>query len=102
MKSIIIAAVVLAFAPGLASAQSNQQSSDRGAAATQSDSGMSRPAIGMGSKTMESCKADTQKFCATASDLIRKECLVKNWDVITSDCQDALGKPFDGAAPHRE
>jgi len=50
----------------------------------------------MGSKTMASCTADTQKFCATSSDYMRKECLVKNWDHITSDCQDALGKPFDG------
>ena len=102
MKSFITAAAALVFASSLAAAQPYQQSSDRGAASTQGDGGISRPAIGMGSKTMESCKADTQKFCATASDYIRKECLVKNWDVITSDCQDALGKPFDGVAPHRE
>ncbi|HEY4077672.1 MAG TPA: hypothetical protein VGM26_12160 [Rhizomicrobium sp.] len=102
MKSFIIVTAMLAFACGQAVAQPNQQSSDRGAAATQGESAMSRPAVGMGSKTMESCRTDTQKFCATASDYVRKECLVKNWDVITSDCQDALGKPFDGAAPHHE
>jgi hypothetical protein len=102
MKSFVIAMSALVFFSSLAAAQPNQQSSDRGAAATQGDSNMSRPEVGMGSKTMESCRADTQKFCATASDYIRKECLVKNWDVISSDCQDALGKPFDGAAPHHE
>lgn len=100
MKSVTIAALGLVFASAFAVAQPYQQSSDRAAAATQG--AMSRPAVGMGSKTMESCTADTQKFCATASDYMRKECLVKNWDVITSDCQDALGKPFDGAAPHRD
>lgn len=99
MKTFTIVAVALAFT-GAAMAQSNQQSSDRGAAAT-SGQGMSRPAIGMGSKTMASCTADKQKVCASATEYMTKECLVKNWDVISSDCQDALGKPFDGAAPHR-
>jgi hypothetical protein len=81
MKLGIMIAGMLVLAPGLAFAQ---QSSD------------SRPTVGMGSKTMDSCTADTRKFCATSSDYMRKECLVKNWDHITSDCQDALGKPFDG------
>ncbi len=96
MKKIIIAVAALALASGMALAQGQyQQSSDRAAAATQD--GAARPTIGMGSKTMTSCTEDTQKYCATASDYMRKECLVKNWDHITSDCQDALGSPFDGA-----
>jgi hypothetical protein len=81
MKLVIIVAGILALTPGLALAQ---QSSEP------------RPTIGMGSKTMESCTTDTRKFCGKASDYMRKECLVKNWDHITSDCQDALGQPFDG------
>lgn len=81
MKLAIIVAGMLAMTPGLALAQ---QSSEP------------RPTIGMGSKTMASCAADTQKFCARSSDYMRKECLVKNWDHITNDCQDALGQPFDG------
>jgi hypothetical protein len=102
MKALIIAAAGLAFTAGAVMAQQPyQQSSDRAATATSGEN-MSRPAVGMGSKTMSSCTADKQKFCASASDYMTKECLVKNWDVIASDCQDALGKPFDGAAPHRE
>ena len=100
MKIFIVAAA-LALTGAVAMAQSNQQSSDRAAAATAGES-TSRPAIGMGSKTMASCTVDKQKVCATATDYMTKECLVKNWDVISSDCQDALGKPFDGAAPHRD
>lgn len=102
MKTLIIAGAALALTAGVAMAQQPyQQSSDRAAAATTSEN-MSRPAVGMGSKTMASCTADKQKFCATASDYMTKECLVKNWDLIAGDCQDALGKPFDGAAPHRD
>jgi hypothetical protein len=81
MKLAIMAAAALLLTPELALAQ---QSSEP------------RPTIGMGSKTMASCTADTQKFCSTSSEYMRKECLVKNWDHITSDCQDALGQPFDG------
>jgi hypothetical protein len=88
----------LALAAGAATAQANDQTSDRAAKATAGN--VSRPAIG--SKTMASCTIDKQKVCAMASDYMAKECLVKNWDVISSDCQDALGKPFDGAAPHRD
>jgi hypothetical protein len=84
MKAFFITAAALAFTAGMASAQ-------------QGDQTMSRPAVGMGSKTMDSCREDTAKYCATSSDYVRKECLVKNWDYISSDCQDALGKPFDGA-----
>lgn len=81
MKLAIMATAMLVFTPGLLLAQ---QSSEP------------RPTIGMGSKTMASCTEDTRKFCASSSEYMRKECLVKNWDHITSDCQDALGKPFDG------
>jgi hypothetical protein len=56
-----------------------------------------KPTIGMGSKTMDSCTADKQKVCPNATEYMTKECLVKNWDHISSDCQDALGTPFDGA-----
>ena len=84
MKPAIIAAAFFLFSAVMASAQ-------------QGDQNMTRPTIGMGSKTMDSCRDDVQKYCSTASDYIRKECLVKNWDHIASDCQDALGKPFDGA-----
>lgn len=100
MKAFITAIAVLALATGASLAQSYPQSSDRAAAATAGE--ISRPAIGMGSKTMASCTEDKRKFCATASDYVTKECLVKSWTAITNDCQDALGKPFDGAAPHRE
>lgn len=89
MKTFIMAAMALAFTAGLASAQ---------APATAQN--ISRPTVGMGSKTMASCTADRQKFCGAASDYMAKECLVKNWDVITSDCQDALGDYFDGVSPH--
>lgn len=81
MKVAIIVAGMLSLTTGLAVAQ---QSSEP------------RPTVGMGSKTMASCTADAQKFCAKSSDYMRKECLVKNWDHIASDCQDALGTPFDG------
>ncbi|HVV28018.1 MAG TPA: hypothetical protein VHC40_08635 [Rhizomicrobium sp.] len=88
MNRFIIAVAALALGAGAAMAQQSPAASG----------GVSRPTIGMGSKTMASCTADKQKFCASASDYMTKECLVKNWDVITSDCQDALGSPFDGAA----
>jgi hypothetical protein len=87
MKVFIFVAAAIALSAGIVMAQS--------------DGGGARPAIGMGSKTMESCRADTQKVCANATDYMRKECLVKNWDVISSDCQDALGKPFDGVSGRR-
>jgi hypothetical protein len=87
MKPLIIAAVAFALSAGMASAQ---QGGDQ-----------SRPTVGMGSKTMDSCKADTAKYCATSSDYVRKECLVRNWDRITSDCQDALGTPINRIRPGR-
>jgi hypothetical protein len=83
MKIIIMAAAALAFATGVAAAQQG------------GDQDTTRPAMGMGSKTMGSCREDSRKYCATSSDYVRKECLVRNWDHISSDCQDALGKPFD-------
>jgi hypothetical protein len=52
-----------------------------------------RPKIGMGSKTMAFCTQDTRKFCSAVPGAILKECLVRNWDYITSNCQDALGIP---------
>lgn len=52
-----------------------------------------RPAVGMGSKTMASCTRDTKKFCANSPAGVLTECLVANWDRISSDCQDALGTP---------
>lgn len=59
-----------------------------------------RPLTGMGSKSLESCTTDKRKFCTTtASDSILKECLVKNWNYISSDCQDALGMQIDRIHP---
>jgi predicted nucleic acid binding AN1-type Zn finger protein len=51
---------------------------------------ISRPSVGIGSKTMDSCKQDTKKFCSSATERMQKECLVKNWMKISSDCQDAV------------
>jgi hypothetical protein len=47
-------------------------------------------------KPMTSCAQDMQKYCSTAPNAVLKECLVKNWDHITSDCQDALSTPASG------
>jgi hypothetical protein len=49
--------------------------------------------VGIGSKTMESCREDIRKVCSTATSPMQKECLVKNWMKISNDCQDAVGKP---------
>jgi hypothetical protein len=86
MKTAIITVAVLALTSSIAYSQGRSAEADA-----------PRPTIGMGSKTMESCTMDKQKSCSTVPDSILKECLVKNWNTITSDCQDALGKPFDGA-----
>ena len=89
MKYVAMVAVgILALGPLAAWAQEGGQSRAPDA---------SRPAIGMGSKTMDSCRADTRTYCAQAPASLVKECLVKNWDHITSDCQDALGTPGRGA-----
>jgi len=85
---MIIAVATLFLTAGLALGQPAQQSTER-------------PLIGMGSKTMESCRADTQKYCASSSEYMRRECLVKNWNNIASDCQDALGTHFDGVSGRR-
>jgi hypothetical protein len=77
MKMAVISAAALLIGIAAASAQGMAQSS--------------RPSVGMGSKTMEFCKADIQKHCARASGAMQKECLVKNWDHISNDCQDAVG-----------
>ena len=89
MRTAIIAVTALTLATVVALAQGRTI-----------DPNAPRPTIGMGSKTMESCTADKQKVCANATDYMTKECLVKNWDHISSDCQDALGTPFDGVG-HR-
>jgi hypothetical protein len=44
---------------------------------------------------MDTCSADQRKFCATTASGVMKECLVTNWNHLTSDCQDALGTPVD-------
>lgn len=54
-----------------------------------------QPTIGMGGKTMKSCKEGTQKVCADSPPALQNECLVKNWNHISSDCQDALGRPIN-------
>ena len=100
MKIFITAAALTLFALA-ARAQQNDQTADRGVAATAGES-MVRPTFGMGSKTMSSCAADQKKYCSAAPDAVMKECLVRNWTRIADACQDALGKPFDGAPPHRE
>jgi hypothetical protein len=87
MKALVLGAALAIVLPlGRAEAQSGSSMA----------AGMSRPAVGMGSKTMASCTTDKQKVCPEATDYMTKECLVKNWDRISSDCQDALGTPFDG------
>ena len=87
MRKAIFVFAVLSASTCLATAQNRTP-----------DPNAPRPTIGMGSKTMESCTTDQQKYCASAmTDRITKECLVKNWDHIASNCQDALGTPFDGA-----
>lgn len=87
MRAIILVIAMLSASTCLATAQNRTP-----------DPNAPRPTIGMGSKTMESCTTDQKKYCSTAvTDRIVKECLVTNWDHITSDCQDALGTPFDGA-----
>lgn len=60
--------------------------------------GTTHAAIGMGSKSMASCTMDTRKFCPTTPPGVLKECLVSNWDHISSDCQDALGTPSRAGA----
>jgi len=100
MKLFMMAAA-LAFLTFAAEAQQNEQSSDRGAAATAGESTV-RPMLGMGSKTMSSCVADQKKYCGATPDAVVKECLVRNWTRLADACQDALGKPFDGAPPPRE
>jgi hypothetical protein len=86
MKPILIAAAALLLGATVASAQKG------------GDRSTSQPSSGMGSKTMESCRADVRKYCSTASSAMRKECLVKYWDRISNDCQDAVGSPGRGPA----
>lgn len=49
---------------------------------------------GINGKTIESCKADIQKLCDSAS--LKQECLVAHWTRISSDCQDGLATPMRG------
>jgi hypothetical protein len=93
MKAVFFALAATLSVSGVVLAQSNQQTVDRAAAATAGE--VVRTSIGMGSKTMASCTADRRRLCTAASDYMAKECLVKNWTVLSNDCQDALGKPFD-------
>jgi hypothetical protein len=86
MRTVKLAVTALALTTSVALAQGRTV-----------DPNAPRSTIGMGSKTMDSCTIDKQKVCADATDYMLKECLVKNWDHISSDCQDALGTPFDGA-----
>lgn len=52
------------------------------------------PPQGVNGKTMESCKADIQKYCDNAN--LKQECLVAHWAHISNDCQDALATPMRG------
>jgi hypothetical protein len=52
------------------------------------------PPQGLQGKTMESCKADIEKYCA--KDHLKQECLVAHWTRISSDCQDGLATPMRG------
>lgn len=70
-----------------------------GAAALAQEQNTSRPAVGIGSKTMASCSMDQKKFCASTPEAVMKECLVRNWTRIASDCQDALATPVDRVNP---
>lgn len=70
-----------------------------GTAALAQGQSTSRPAVGIGSKTMASCSADQKKFCSSTPEAVMKECLVKNWTRIASDCQDALATPVDRINP---
>lgn len=45
-------------------------------------------------RTLESCKADIEKYCAKAN--LKQECLVAHWTKISSDCQDGLATPMRG------
>ena len=88
MKTILCITLILAASASIVLAQGR-----RGAAPTDAP----RPTVGIGSKTMESCRQDIQRYCATASAYIQKECLVQNWNNISSDCQDAVATPSRGA-----
>jgi hypothetical protein len=74
----LLAAALLASATGTASVAQEQAGA---------------PRVGIGSKTMGSCKEDIRKLCSTATEPMQKECLVKNWMKISNDCQDAVAKP---------
>lgn len=90
MRTVITAMAALILTASVALAQGRS-----------AENGAGRPAIGIGSKTMNSCTMDKRKYCASASDYILKECLVKNWNHISSDCQDALATPVDRITPSR-
>ena len=83
VKTIVCVTLILAASAGAVLAQQNRENSPQG----------QRPLAGMGSKTMASCRQDIQRYCASAPAHVQKECLVKYWDNISSDCQDALGVP---------
>ena len=50
------------------------------------------PPQGLHGKTMESCKADIEKYCAKVN--LKQECLVSHWTTISGACQDGLATPM--------
>ena len=81
MRTAIFAGTILVLTPSVVFSQGR--------------SAEPKPAIGVGSKSMDTCSAVQRKFCATTASGVMKECLVTNWNHLTSDCQDALGTPVD-------
>jgi len=94
MRTTIVAATMLILTSSVAF---SQEGSIGSAAAV-------KPAIGVGSKSMDRCSADQRKFCATTPSAVMKECLVTHWNRIAGDCQDALATPIDriGASGRRQ
>lgn len=81
MKQAVLFLIALTVATA-----AQAQAQDRGRAPTPQ---------GLRGKSMETCKADAQKFCAAKA--LKQECLVTNWTKISSDCQDALATPMRGS-----
>ena len=47
---------------------------------------------GTSDKTVNSCRADIQKYCNSVN--LKLECLVAHWSHISGDCQDSLATPM--------